>query len=289
MRQRLTACLIGVTVLVLLVVIVRQRAELEENHVPRRYYRPDMQAYGAVRAAVCGDEEEEEEEYRYLLPGENRLLYHAVASFPRSGGIETLILFQRMTGVYSGSVHYARVAVPPLLVNPGYDDVWVVETHDLAMRPVEDADRYASAIYLVRDPFDAIWCELFLQWKDHPNRPIRFTTTYLAEKLRAWDRHVRFWTFQAQIMGDRHAIVVRYEDLDTGAIRAMVNVTAPEFLERVDCVTADPIHKHPMSCPDIDGRAEILERCEDLDHLDYVMGEIAETVLSMGYERSVRI
>lgn len=275
-RQRVTLCVVGLVIGALVTTIIFQHATYVYDRGGEE--EDDEQSYALV--VDC----EPRSDFRYLRPGENGGHYRAVASFPRSGSVETMLFFQVLTGVYSGSVHYARTAIPPLLVNPGHEDVWVVETHNLSMRPADHADRYATVIYLVRDPFDAIWCELY---QTRPENP-RFTPTYLFDKLRAWDRHVRFWTSNVEMLGDRRALVVRYEDLETKApFRRMARLATPTYRDRANCLAAD-MTLHPASCPGIDGRREILARSEEfLDQLDRVMGEIAESVLAMGYDRRV--
>lgn len=160
----------------------------------------------------------------------------------------------------------------------------MVGTHDLAIRPTEDADAYASLIYLVRDPFDAIWCELIQQYSGRDPTDIRFTPTYLAEKLRAWDRHIRYWTFHVQVMGERHAMVVRYEDLDQEAYQAMAAIAAIHTDQPAECA-AERQAKHPASCPTMHGREELMARCENTRMIEDVMSEIAESLLRLGYRR----
>lgn len=67
----------------------------------------------------------------------------ALASFPRSGNTWVRFLLENATGQPCGSLYRDRVM-------PRGEDGIAIKTHEL------DSSRYARAIHLVRNPFDAI-------------------------------------------------------------------------------------------------------------------------------------
>jgi hypothetical protein len=128
---------------------------------------------------------------RAVTVGTDRI---ALASYPRSGNTWVRFLLEAATGERCGSIYNDRVM-------PRGGRGIVIKTHGL------DSARYASAIHLVRNPFDAI--ESHFHWKRDigGNRTVEWNA-HVAEGVEAWDRHTAHW-LDAPIAIHR----IRYEEL----------------------------------------------------------------------------
>lgn len=166
--------------------------------------------------------------YGYLDGSE--MYRNGLVSFPRSGNTWTRITFQRVTGIYSGSIYNGRSAPSPLLHVPGTENVYVVKSHSTGityprMAPggrayAQDFFTFERAVHLVRDPFDSVWSLLnkietgtFTGTAQISPKMVEKTT----DLLDTWSEHWEYWSHV-----EIPVLRVRYEDLQEAPTRPLL-------------------------------------------------------------------
>ncbi len=135
----------------------------------------------------------------------------ALASYPRSGNTWVRFLLEAATGERCGSVYADRIM-------PRDSEGLVIKTHEL------DAGSYASAIHLVRNPFDAI--ESYFHWRRDIGGDRRTEwREHVAQCVEGWERHTAYWL--ATPLPCRR---IRYEDLHASPDEVLRGLLA--WLER---------------------------------------------------------
>ncbi len=118
----------------------------------------------------------------------------AIASYPRSGNTWVRKLVEDISGEQTGSIYQDKVM-------PRGRDGIVIKTHK------RDSERYAAAIFIVRNPFDSLYSSYRYE-SDIANLAPGDADAFMLTEAAAWQAHFNHW-YAAPI----RKLVIRYEDL----------------------------------------------------------------------------
>jgi hypothetical protein len=171
-----------------------------------------------------------------------------LASYPRSGNTwMRAVVFEVVSGRPAASLLDLDVAVPDAHDPPERrrmtaTDRRVVKTH------VMHRQAFARALYILRDPVDAIESYLRFQARTggRPIEPARFVRDALLGRVwpGGWSEHVLSWT-RARTPSDAFFAVVRYEDLMRGDPEATARLAA--FLDADPDRVAEVLRRTDMA------------------------------------------
>ncbi|MEM1126727.1 MAG: sulfotransferase domain-containing protein [Bacteroidota bacterium] len=234
----------------------------------------------AVRALRAGKHLSRQrlERARYALLGTGNRT--ALASFPRSGNTWVRSLIEALTGESTGSVYGAGDRV----MRRDREGV-VIKTHE------RDAFRYARAIHLVRNPFDAVE-SLYHYHRDVEGRAVDWAhyVTYWGLK---WGLNTRYW-----ILTELPTIRVRYEDLNASPAAELRRIadwlglgcTDEEIQAAVEACSMEKLRrKNATHAKTFFRRGEVGASYQAYSETqkEYLLAANRDMILALGYKESV--
>ncbi|XP_041472338.1 WSC domain-containing protein 2-like [Lytechinus variegatus] len=177
----------------------------------------------------------------------------ALASYPRSGNTWTRQLIEKATGIYTGSVYWAKESQMEISkkvflggnVDYKKQSTICVKTH------MHDREKFLGAIMLIRNPYRAIVAEVFrkqlFESKVSPEQAIKFFKStewnkFVNEAIENWKSMNMHW-----IQTHKRFLPMFYEELEAETVRKLMEIVVflnrPVEPERIVCATQD----HPSS------------------------------------------